>query len=209
MHAINAWDEDGGNTVVMVAPNVLSVEHTFERMNLIHDSVEKVKIDLKTGIVTRQPLSTRNLDFAVINPAYVGKKNSYTRLQITDSMKKFLVIKILSLTIVTIYIPMSFEYVYAAMGDSTVFKLSGVVKLDVSLSEDDRRDCIVASRMFGPGCYGGEPFFVAKSPRNPQADEDDGYVLDYVHDENTGESKFLVMAAKSPDLVRESELNKL
>ncbi|CAK9163737.1 unnamed protein product [Ilex paraguariensis] len=195
IHATNAWDEDGGDAVVMVAPNILSVEHTLERMDLIHASMEKVKIDLKTGIVTRHPVSTRNLDFAVINPAYVGKKN---------------------------------KYVYAAVGDPMP-KISGVVKLDVSVSEDDRRDCIVASRMFGPGCYGGEPFFVAKSPANSQADEDDGYVVTYVHDENTGESNFLVMDAKSPDLeivaavrlprrvpygfhglfVRESDLNKL
>lgn len=107
--------------------------------------------------------------------------------------------------------------------------VSGVVKLDVSVSEDDRRDCIVASRLYGPGCYGGEPFFVAKEPNNPNADEDDGYLVSYVHDENTGESRFIVMDAKSPNLetvaavklpqrvpcgfhglfVRESDLNKL
>ncbi|XP_059645248.1 probable carotenoid cleavage dioxygenase 4, chloroplastic [Cornus florida] len=166
IHAINAWDEDGGDAVVMVAPNILSVEHTLERMDLIHASVEKVRIDLKTGMVSRHPVSARNLDFAVINPAYVGKKN---------------------------------RYVYAAIGDPMP-KISGVVKLDVSVSEGDRRDCTVASRMFGPGCYGGEPFFVAREPENPEAEEDDGYLVTYVHDENAGESKFLVMDAKSPNL---------
>ncbi|GFP84555.1 probable carotenoid cleavage dioxygenase 4 chloroplastic [Phtheirospermum japonicum] len=34
IHTINAWDEDDGNTIVMVAPNILSVEHTLERMDL-------------------------------------------------------------------------------------------------------------------------------------------------------------------------------
>ncbi|KAL3498018.1 hypothetical protein ACH5RR_040750 [Cinchona calisaya] len=195
IHAINAWDEDGGDSIVVVAPNILSVEHTLERMDLIHASVEKIRIDLKTGMVWRHPVSTRNLDFGVINPAYVGKKN---------------------------------KYVYAAVGDPMP-KVSGVVKLDVSVSEGDRRDCIVASRMYGPGCYGGEPFFVAKETNNPNADEDDGYVVSYVHDENTGVSRFIVMDAKSPNLeivaavklprrvpygfhglfVRESDLNKL
>nr|GEV80805.1 carotenoid cleavage dioxygenase [Tanacetum cinerariifolium] len=79
-------------------------------------------------------------------------------------------------------------------------KISGVVKLDISLSEVDRRECIVASRMFGPGCFGGEPFFVAKEPENPDADEDEGYIVSYVHNENTGESRFVVMDAKSPTL---------
>ncbi|KAL7159765.1 hypothetical protein ABFS83_01G049900 [Erythranthe nasuta] len=195
VHAVSAWDEDGGDAVVMVAPNILSVEHTLERMDLVHASIEKVRIDLKTGTVARHPISTRNLDFAVINPAFVGKKH---------------------------------KYVYAAVGDPMP-KISGIVKLDVSVSENDRRDCIVASRMFGDGCFAGEPFFVARQPENPNADEDDGHVVVYTHDENTGESRFLVMDAKSPNLetvaavrlprrvpygfhglfVRESDLNKL
>ncbi|XWS38843.1 hypothetical protein CRYUN_Cryun19dG0165300 [Craigia yunnanensis] len=193
IHATNAWDEDDGNAIVMLAPNILSVEHTLERMDLIHALVEKVRIDLRTGLVTRHPISARNLDFAVLNPAYVAKKN---------------------------------KYVYAAVGDPMP-KISGVVKLDVSKGE--RQECTVASRMFGPGCFGGEPFFVAKEPGNPEADEDDGYVVSYVHNENTGESRFLVMDAKSPNFdivaavklprrvpygfhglfVRESDLNKL
>ncbi|WZZ46558.1 hypothetical protein YC2023_042817 [Brassica napus] len=115
IHAINAWDENDGNTVVLIAPNVMSIEHTLERMDLFHALVEKVKIDLVTGIVTRHPISARNLDFAVINPAFLGRR----------------------------------------------------------------------------------------SPRDPgdqEAEEDDGYVVTYVHDEVAGESKFLVMDAKSPEL---------
>ncbi|KAL8521449.1 hypothetical protein ACS0TY_011824 [Phlomoides rotata] len=166
IHAINAWDEDDGDTVVVVAPNILSVEHTLERMELIHASIEKVRIDLRNGMVSRHPVSTRNLDFGVINPAFVGRKN---------------------------------KYVYAAVGDPMP-KVSGVVKLEVSMSELDRRDCIIASRMFGPGCFAGEPFFVSRQPDNLNADEDDGYVVTYMHNENTGESRFLVMDAKSPNL---------
>ncbi|XP_010530392.1 PREDICTED: probable carotenoid cleavage dioxygenase 4, chloroplastic [Tarenaya hassleriana] len=178
VHAINAWDEDDGNAVVLIAPNIMSIEHTLERMDLIHALVEKVRIDLKTGIVTRHPISTRNLDFAVINPAFVGKPN---------------------------------RYVYAAVGDPMP-KISGVVKLDVSRGDRNREDCTVARRMYGDGCYGGNEI-----------------VVTYVHDEIAGESRFLVMDAKSPELeivaavklprrvpygfhglfVRESDLNKL
>ncbi|KAJ9556317.1 hypothetical protein OSB04_010931 [Centaurea solstitialis] len=195
VHSINAWEEDDGDTVVMLAPNILSVEHTLERMSLIHASLEKVTINLKTGMVSRHPLSTRNLDFGVINPNFIAVKN---------------------------------RYMYCGVGDPMP-KISGVVKLDITLSEVDRQECIVASRMFGPGCFGGEPFFVAKEPDNFDADEDDGYIVSYVHDENTGESRFLVMDAKSPTLeivaavelpqrvpygfhglfVKESDLNKL
>ncbi|XP_052211068.1 probable carotenoid cleavage dioxygenase 4, chloroplastic [Diospyros lotus] len=166
IHAINAWEEDAGRTVVVIAPNILAVEHTLERMDLIHSSIEKVRIDLQTGAVSRHPVAARNLDFAVINPKYTGKRN---------------------------------RYVYAAVGDPMP-KITGVVKLDLASSECDRRDSTVATRMFGPGCYAGEPFFVARQPDDPDADEDDGYVVTYVHDENAGESKFLVMDAKSPEL---------
>ncbi|GMY33602.1 putative carotenoid cleavage dioxygenase 4, chloroplastic [Fagus crenata] len=165
IHAVNAWDEEDENAIVLVAPNILSVEHAMERTELVHALIEKVKIDLNTGIVTRHPISARNLDFAVINQAYLGKKN---------------------------------RYVYAAVGDPMP-KISGIVKLD--LKKGERKECSVATRMYGQGyCYGGEPFFVAKEEGNPNADEDDGYVVSYIHDEKAGESRFLVMDAKSPNL---------
>ncbi|KAI3468522.1 hypothetical protein Pfo_025185 [Paulownia fortunei] len=166
MHAVNAWEEDGGETIVMVAPNVLAVEHVLERMDLIHSSLERIEINVRAKSVRRRWVSTRSLDFAVINPAYVGKKN---------------------------------RYVYAAVG-APMPKIAGVVKIDLSLSTTDSGDCTVASHLYGPGCYGGEPFFVPKEPDNSAAEEDDGYLVTYIHNENIEESKFLVMDAKSPSL---------
>lgn len=163
IHAVNAWDEDDGDTIVLVAPNILSVEHTLERLDMIHASMEEVRINLRNSTATRVPLSTRNLDFSVMNQAYVGKKN---------------------------------RYVYAGVGDPLP-KISGIVKLDLAL-RNERRECTVASRMYGAGCYGGEPFFVPKDSFG--IEEDDGYLVSYVHDETTGESRFLVMDAKSPSL---------
>ncbi|XP_024980367.1 probable carotenoid cleavage dioxygenase 4, chloroplastic [Cynara cardunculus var. scolymus] len=166
LHTINAWEEDGGDTVVMVATNILSIEHLLERMDLMHPSVEKLRINIKTGMVTRHPLSARNLELCVINPAFGTIKN---------------------------------RYIYCGIADQTA-KISGVVKLDMALSEVHHQECIVACRMFGSGYFGGEPFFVAKELDNPDADEDDGYIVSLVHNENTDESRFLVMDAKSPTL---------
>ncbi|XP_047978502.1 probable carotenoid cleavage dioxygenase 4, chloroplastic [Salvia hispanica] len=88
------------------------------------------------------------------------------------------------------------RYVYAViLGKQTGI---GVVKLDLSMEGGE--ECTVASRLYGPGCYGGEPFFVARDPENSAAEEDDGYLVTYVHDENAQESKFLVMDAKSSTL---------
>ncbi|KAI3689928.1 hypothetical protein L2E82_47899 [Cichorium intybus] len=69
----------------------------------------------------------------------------------------------------------------------------------------------------------------SQEPGDPDGDEDDGYIVSYVHDENNGESRFLVMDAKSSTLeivsivklprrvpygfhglfVRESDINKI
>ncbi|XP_010910622.2 9-cis-epoxycarotenoid dioxygenase NCED1, chloroplastic [Elaeis guineensis] len=161
IHAVNAWEEDGGRTLVLVAPNVLSVEHALDRMELVHSCVEMVRIDLESGAATRTPLSAGNLDFGVIHPGYVGRKNRYAYLGIGDPMPR----------------------------------ISGVVKLD--LQKAGRGDCTVARREFGPGCFGGEPFFV---PEGDVEEEDAGYLVSYVHDEGSGESRFVVMDARSPEL---------
>ncbi|KAL5723976.1 9-cis-epoxycarotenoid dioxygenase [Ranunculus cassubicifolius] len=163
IHAINAWDAE--DSVVLVAPNVLPVEHTLERMDLIHASVEKVTINLKTGTVTRSLISPKNLDFGVINPTFIGRKGRYGYLGIGNPLPK----------------------------------TSGVVKLDWSSGGRE-----VGCRMFGEGCYGGEPLFVPwtndQQATEVEVEEDDGYLVMYVHDESSGESRFLVMDAKSPAL---------
>ncbi|KAI3453898.1 hypothetical protein Pfo_010561 [Paulownia fortunei] len=166
VHAVNAWEEDGGDTIVMVAPNVLAVDHVLERPELTHSSMERVEINVNAKIVTRRPVSTRCMDFGVFNPAYVGKKT---------------------------------KYIYAAVAYEGP-KMAGVAKLDLSLSTAKSGDCTVASRLYGPGCYGGEPFFIPREPDNPAAEEDDGYLVNYVFDETKQESRFLVMDAKSPNL---------
>ncbi|KAL6536336.1 ccd4,nced4 [Orobanche gracilis] len=165
LHCFNAWEEDGGDRIVVVGSNGCEVGQFLEDFRLLESRLEKVTIDVKGKKVERETLSAENLDLGVINPAYHAKKN---------------------------------RYVYAGIKDKTSW--TGVVKLDLSLTNDDGRDCIVASRLYGTGCNGGEPFFVAREPNNPTAEEDDGYLITYVHDEVTRESKFLVMDARSHTL---------
>ncbi|KAL6321444.1 hypothetical protein AAG906_016543 [Vitis piasezkii] len=58
-------------------------------------------------------------------------------------------------------------------------------------------ECEVSRRLYGDGCFGGEPLFVAK---DGASEEDDGYIVSYVHDEKSGTSRFVVMDAKSQTL---------
>ena len=75
MHSLNAWEEADGEELVLVVPNVLSVEHTLERMELVHSCFEKVRINQRTDAVSHTPLSAGNLDFGVIHPSYLGRRN--------------------------------------------------------------------------------------------------------------------------------------
>ena len=163
MHSVNAWEEAEGEEIVLVAPNILSIEHALERMELVHASVELVRINLRTGNVSRTPLSAGNLDFGVINPGCLGRRNRYGYFGVGDPMPK----------------------------------IGGVAKLDFDRA--GHGDCTVARRDFGPGCFAGEPFFVPDDVEG-NGNEDDGYVVCYVHNEGTGDNRFVVMDARTPEL---------
>ncbi|XP_057811819.1 probable carotenoid cleavage dioxygenase 4, chloroplastic [Salvia miltiorrhiza] len=166
LHCLNAWEEDGGDTVCMVASNALAVDQLLENIGCAQLKMEKIVINVKAKTVQRHSLSPEILEFGVINPAYAAKKN---------------------------------RYIYASIITET--RLVGVVKLDLSLlNKEDGGDCTVASCWYGPDCHGGEPFFVAREANNPAAEEDDGYLVTYLHDDNCKESKLVVMDAKSATL---------
>ncbi|XP_057845783.2 probable carotenoid cleavage dioxygenase 4, chloroplastic [Cryptomeria japonica] len=172
-HSLNAWDE--GDEIVLIAANSYPVEHILERTHLVHSTVEKVRINLSSGIVVRTPLSSKCLEFGVINGRFLAKKN---------------------------------RFAYMSIG-APLPKISGIVKLDFEKEEmSDVKECVVASRLYGPGWFGSEPFFVPRSEEDLNAEEDDGYVVAYTHHESTGESRFVVMDARSPtlDIVASVEL---
>nr|QEY87980.1 carotenoid cleavage dioxygenase 4b [Crocus sativus] len=164
VHVVNAWEEEGGEVVVIVAPNVSPIENAIDRFDLLHVSVEMARIDLRSGSVSRTLLSAENLDFGVIHRGYSGRKSRYAYLGVGDPMPK----------------------------------IRGVVKVDFELA--GRGECVVARREFGVGCFGGEPFFVPASSKKSGGEEDDGYVVSYLHDEGKGESSFVVMDARSAEL---------
>lgn len=70
-------------------------------------------------------------------------------------------------------------------------KVSGIAKVDLRTGE------VVARYNYGARRFGGEPVFV---PRTADAAEDDGYLLAFCHDEESGLSELLVLDAASPTL---------
>ncbi|PIN06771.1 Beta, beta-carotene 15,15'-dioxygenase [Handroanthus impetiginosus] len=75
LHCVNSWEEDGGERIVIVASNIVSVEQVFENIDLSQLRLEKIVIDVKAKTMERYPLSDKVLDLGVINPAYAMKKN--------------------------------------------------------------------------------------------------------------------------------------
>lgn len=76
------------------------------------------------------------------------------------------------------------KYAYLAIAEPWP-KVSGFAKVDLSTGE-------VEKFMYGDGKYGGEPFFVPNSERE---EEDDGYILVFVHDEKAWKSELQIVNA--------------
>ncbi|KAF3781286.1 hypothetical protein EJ110_NYTH28577 [Nymphaea thermarum] len=80
-HSVNAWDEKGGEEEVLVAANIMSVKHLLEMRTsrctvlLRGDGADQCQGREGGG---EEALSTRNLEFGLINPKFVGMKNRYT-----------------------------------------------------------------------------------------------------------------------------------
>ncbi|KAF5752734.1 9-cis-epoxycarotenoid dioxygenase 5 [Tripterygium wilfordii] len=65
-------------------------------------------------------------------------------------------------------------------------KVSGFAKVDLSTGE-------VKKYFYGDRRYGGEPFFLPRDPNSEE--EDDGYILVFVHDEKTWKSELQIVNA--------------
>ncbi|MCO5585748.1 hypothetical protein L7F22_039684 [Adiantum nelumboides] len=92
------------------------------------------------------------------------------------------------------------RYAYLAIADPWP-KVSGIAKVDLSGSNEGGKvdGDMVTKFMYPPNCYGGEPMFVPRSS-DASAAEDDGYVLTFMHNEETNKSELLILDASSPSL---------
>lgn len=80
---------------------------------------------------------------------------------------------------------------YAAALDFP-FHFGGIAKFDLTLASDgvplpSPEGCLAGHFRHGAGRYGSEPVFVPRRPGEGEGEleEDDGYLLNFVHDTNT------------------------
>lgn len=182
-HNANAWEE--GDEVVLVSCRIPSIdlnavsEYTDEKSKAFVNELWEYRFNVKTGGATERQLGKLQSDFPRVNDEYIGRKN---------------------------------RYVFASLFQGAT-AIIGVVKYDLSKEPELTKPkftpggSVAAVFLHGSRRFGSEPVYVPKKP-GMEVEEDDGYLLNFVYDENTGISEMVVIDAKtmSPDPVAVVEL---
>lgn len=184
-HNANAWEE--GDEIVLITcrlqnPDLDMVNGPVkEKLENFTNELYEMRFNLKNGLASQKRLSVSAVDFPRVNESYTGRKQ---------------------------------RYVYGTILDS-IAKVTGIIKFDLHAEPENEKEKLEVggnvSGIFdlGPGRFGSEAVFVPRQP-GTESEEDDGYLIHFVHDENTGKSSVNVIDAKtmSSDPVAVVELPK-
>ncbi|KAF7138094.1 hypothetical protein RHSIM_Rhsim07G0189000 [Rhododendron simsii] len=171
-HNANAWEE--GDEVVLITcrlqnPDLDMVSGSVkEKLENFTNELYEMRFNMKTGLASQKKLSASAVDFPRVNESYTGRKQ---------------------------------RFVYGTMLDS-IAKVTGVIKFDLHAKPDSEKTKLeVGGNVqgifdLGPGRFGSEAIFV---PRETSmiSEEDDGYLIFFVHDEASGKSAVNVIDAKT------------
>ncbi|XP_030474238.1 carotenoid 9,10(9',10')-cleavage dioxygenase 1 [Syzygium oleosum] len=171
-HNANAWEEE--DEVVLITcrlenPDLDMVNGTVkEKLENFTNELYEMRFNMKTGLASQKKRSAPAVDFPRINECYTGRKQ---------------------------------RYVYGTILDS-IAKVTGIVKFDLHTEpEEGKKKIEVGGNVngvfdLGRGRFGSEAIFVPREP-GITSEEDDGYLIFFVHDENTGKSAVNVIDAKN------------
>ncbi|XP_039035787.1 carotenoid 9,10(9',10')-cleavage dioxygenase 1-like [Hibiscus syriacus] len=171
-HNANAWEE--GDEVVLITcrlqnPDLDMVNgEVKDKLDNFTNELYEMRFNMKSGRALQKKLSASAVDFPRVNEYYTGRKQ---------------------------------RYVYGTILDS-IAKVTGIVKFDLHTEPAAEKTKIevggnVAGVFdLGPGRFGSEAVFVPREP-GTTGEEDDGYLIFFVHDENTGKSAVNVIDAKT------------
>ncbi|XP_028064878.1 carotenoid 9,10(9',10')-cleavage dioxygenase-like isoform X2 [Camellia sinensis] len=171
-HNANAWEE--GDEVVLITcrlenPDLDMVNGPVkEKLENFGNELYEMRFNMKTGLASQRKLSAPAVDFPRVNESYTGRKQ---------------------------------RFVYATTLDS-IAKVTGIIKFDLHAEpESGKTKLEVGGNIqgifdLGPHRFGSEAIFVPRDP-GVTSEEDDGYLIFFVHDEVTGKSAVNVIDAKS------------
>ncbi|XP_021280006.1 carotenoid 9,10(9',10')-cleavage dioxygenase 1 [Herrania umbratica] len=171
-HNANAWEEE--DEIVLITcrlenPDLDMVNgEVKEKLENFNNELYEMRFNMKTGLASQKQLSVSAVDFPRVNESYTGRKQ---------------------------------RYVYGTTLDS-IAKVTGIVKFDLHAEPEAGKAKIeVGGNVqglfdLGPGRFGSEAIFVPREP-GTTSEEDEGYLIFFVHDENTGKSSVNVIDAKT------------
>ncbi|KAK4540906.1 hypothetical protein RGQ29_031811 [Quercus rubra] len=174
-HNANAWEEE--DEVVLITcrlqnPDLDMVNGLVkEKLENFTNELYEMRFNMKTGLASQKKLSASAVDFPRVNESYTGRRQ---------------------------------RYVYGTILDS-IAKVTGIIKFDLHAEPDTGKTKlevggnVLGIYDLGPGRFGSEAVFVPRVP-GITSEEDDGYLIFFAHDENTGKSSVNVIDAKTMSL---------
>ncbi|MCO5610804.1 hypothetical protein L7F22_065045 [Adiantum nelumboides] len=183
-HLWNAWEED--DDIVVIASCMTPPDSIFnESSQSLQSILSEIRLNKSTRTSTRRPLiSSMNLEAGQVNPNYLGRKSQFAYLAIAEPWPKVSGIAKVNLL----------KNCKDNEGNSCLH-----TRKSLHESQHDEQHHIASKFIYPSDCYGGEPMFVPRSS-DPSAEEDDGYVLTFVHNERSKMSELLILNASSPSL---------
>ncbi|GAB2289035.1 Dixin [Dionaea muscipula] len=172
-HNANAW-EDGDEVVLITCridkPDLGMVGGAVkENLENFSNELYEMRFNMKTGLASQRKLSAPAVDFPRINESYTGRRQ---------------------------------RYVYGTVLDN-IAKVNAIIKFDLQVEADDTNKTklevggnVLGIFDLGPGRFGSEAVFIPREP-GITSEEDDGYLIFFTHDENTGKSSVTVIDAKT------------
>ncbi|CAI0405018.1 unnamed protein product [Linum tenue] len=170
-HNANAWEE--GDDIVLITCRIGNMDldmmnsSTKEKVDSFTTELHEMRFNMKSGLASQRKLAASAVDFPRINESYTGRKQ---------------------------------RYVYGAI--NSFAKITGIIKFDLyAKPEQGKTNLEVGGNVqgifeLGPGRYGSEAVFVPRVP-GVTSEEDDGYLICFMHDELTGKSSTIVVNAKT------------
>lgn len=171
-HNANAWEE--GDEVVLITCRLMNPDLDLvngavkEKLENFCNELYEMRFNMKSGAASQKKLSESAVDFPRINENYTGRKQ---------------------------------RYVYGTTLNS-IAKVTGIIKFDLHAEPKTGKSQLeVGGNVqgifdLGPGRFGSEAVFVPSQP-DTECEEDDGFLIFFVHDENTGKSAVNVIDAKT------------
>ncbi|KAF3666378.1 Carotenoid 9,10(9',10')-cleavage dioxygenase 1 [Capsicum annuum] len=171
-HPANAWEE--GDEVVLITCRLMNPDLDLvngavkEKLENFCNELYEMRFNMKSGAASQKKLSESAVDFPRINENYTGRKQ---------------------------------RYVYGTTLNS-IAKVTGIIKFDLHAEPKTGKSQLeVGGNVqgifdLGPGRFGSEAVFVPSQP-DTECEEDDGFLIFFVHDENTGKSAVNVIDAKT------------